>query len=81
MLTVSQRVAREFFSVWVFFRSVNSYFELEWHDGRVCIRASNGKYVIAKKNGQLAATVDNAGQSCYQHFSDTMRSSGARREN
>lgn len=42
-------------------RSANSFFELEWRDGRVCVRAANGKYVIAKKNGQLAATVDNAG--------------------
>lgn len=45
-------------------RSANSYFELEWRDGRVCVRAANGKYVIAKKNGQLAATVDSTGQSC-----------------
>lgn len=43
-------------------RSGNSFFELEWRDGRVCVRAANGKYVVAKKNGQLAATVDNAGQ-------------------
>ncbi len=43
-------------------RSANSFFELEWRDGRVCVRAANGKYVVAKKNGQLAATVDNAGQ-------------------
>ena len=28
----------------------------------MCVRAANGKYVIAKKNGQLAATVDNAGE-------------------
>ncbi|XP_061587154.1 fascin-like [Cololabis saira] len=44
-------------------KSENSYFELEWRDGRVCLRAANGKYVIAKKNGQLAATVDNAGEA------------------
>lgn len=43
-------------------RSGNGLFELEWRDGRVCVRAANGKYVIAKKNGQLAATVDNAGE-------------------
>ncbi|KAG8014620.1 Fascin [Nibea albiflora] len=41
-------------------KSANTLFELEWRDGRVCVRAANGKYVIAKKNGQLAATVDNA---------------------
>lgn len=51
-----------------FFRSVNSYFELEWRDGRVCIRAANGKYVTAKKNGQLAAAVDNTGQYCFLTF-------------
>lgn len=43
-------------------RSADSYFELEWRDGRVCVRAANSKYVIAKRNGQLAATVDSAGQ-------------------
>lgn len=46
-------------------RSANSFFELEWRDGRVCVRAANGKYVVAKKNGQLAATVDSAGQWCF----------------
>ncbi|AWP05318.1 Fascin [Scophthalmus maximus] len=44
-------------------KSANSFFELEWRDGRVCVRAANGKYVIAKKNGQLAATVDNAAEA------------------
>uniref|UniRef100_A0A3Q3KDC4 Fascin n=1 Tax=Monopterus albus TaxID=43700 RepID=A0A3Q3KDC4_MONAL len=44
-------------------KSANSYFELEWRDGRVCVRAANGKYVTAKKNGQLAAIVDNAGEA------------------
>lgn len=44
-------------------KSANTYFELEWRDGRVCIRAANGKYVAAKKNGQLAATVDKAGEA------------------
>lgn len=53
--------------MWVCFRSANSYFELEWRDGRVCIRAANGKYVTAKKNGQLAATIDSAGQPCSLH--------------
>lgn len=43
-------------------RSANTFFELEWRDGRVCVHAANGKYVTAKKNGQLAATVDNAGE-------------------
>lgn len=49
-------------------RSANSFFELEWRDGRVCVRAANKKYVIAKKNGQLAATVDSAGEWRFSHF-------------
>ncbi|CAG5928737.1 unnamed protein product [Menidia menidia] len=44
-------------------KSDNSYFDLEWRDGRVCLRAANSKYVTAKKNGQLAATLDNAGEA------------------
>uniref|UniRef100_A0A6Q2Z6Q9 Fascin n=1 Tax=Esox lucius TaxID=8010 RepID=A0A6Q2Z6Q9_ESOLU len=44
-------------------KSANCLFDLEWRDGRVSLRASNGKYVVAKKNGQLAATIDNAGES------------------
>ncbi|XP_061882554.1 fascin-like [Entelurus aequoreus] len=47
-------------------KSANSYFDLEWRDGRVCVRAANGKYVTAKRNGQLAATVDNQGEA--EHF-------------
>ncbi|KAM4603663.1 fascin-like [Polymixia lowei] len=44
-------------------KSANSFFELEWRDGRVFVRASNGKYVTAKKNGQLAATVESTGEA------------------
>ncbi|XP_061685966.1 fascin [Syngnathoides biaculeatus] len=44
-------------------KSANTSFELEWRDGHVCVRAANGKYVTAKKNGQLAATVDNKGDA------------------
>ncbi|KAM3622754.1 uncharacterized protein V6R79_002785 [Siganus canaliculatus] len=47
-------------------RSDDSLFELEWCDGRVCVRGANGKYVVAKKNGQLAATVDSTGEA--EHF-------------
>ena len=50
------------FSLSLSFRSANSHFDLEWREGRVSLRAANGKFVSAKKNGQLAATVDNAGQ-------------------
>lgn len=49
-------------------RSANTFFELEWCNGRVCVRAANGKYVIAKKNGQLTATVDNAGEWNFLSF-------------
>ncbi|KAM8879095.1 fascin [Spinachia spinachia] len=44
-------------------KSADGYFELEWRDGRVCVRAANNKFVIAKRNGQLAATVDGAGEA------------------
>ncbi|XP_061840157.1 fascin-like isoform X1 [Nerophis lumbriciformis] len=47
-------------------KSANSYFDLEWREGRVCVRAANGKYVTAKRNGQLAATVENQGEA--EHF-------------
>ncbi|KAJ0033623.1 hypothetical protein NQD34_000730 [Periophthalmus magnuspinnatus] len=47
-------------------KSAQSLFELEWSDSHVCVRAPNGKYVTAKKNGQLAATVDSAGEA--EHF-------------
>lgn len=44
-------------------RSANCYFDIEWRGKRLTLRAANGKYVAAKKNGQLAATVDCAGGS------------------
>ncbi|XP_067115182.1 fascin [Osmerus mordax] len=44
-------------------KSANSHFDLEWREGRVSLRAANGKFISAKKNGQLAATVDNAGDA------------------
>lgn len=31
-------------------------FEVEWRGRRVALKASNGRYVCMKKNGQLAAT-------------------------
>lgn len=43
-------------------RSTNCYFDIEWRGKRLTLRAANGKYVAAKKNGQLAATMDSAGQ-------------------
>lgn len=45
-------------------KSINSFFELEWcSNGRVCVRAASGKYMTAKRNGQLAASVENAGEA------------------
>lgn len=42
-------------------RSANCYFDIEWRGKKITLRATNGKYVAAKKNGQLAATIDSAG--------------------
>ncbi|XP_061567638.1 fascin actin-bundling protein 1a [Cololabis saira] len=44
-------------------KSANCYFDIEWRGKRLTLRAANGKYVAAKKNGQLAATMDSAGES------------------
>lgn len=37
-------------------------FEMEWHGRRVALKASNGRYVCMKKNGQLAAISDFVGE-------------------
>ncbi len=42
-------------------RSANCYFDIEWRGKKITLCANNGKYVAAKKNGQLAATIDSAG--------------------
>lgn len=43
-------------------------FDIEWRGQRVALKASNGKYVCTKKNGQLSAVSDTVGkcssQSC-----------------
>ncbi|XP_045842470.1 fascin-2 isoform X2 [Meles meles] len=36
--------------------SADTMFEVEWRGRRVALKASNGRYVCMKKNGQLAAT-------------------------
>lgn len=37
-------------------------FEVEWRGRRVALKASNGRYVCMKKNGQLAAISDFVGE-------------------
>ncbi|KAG8507510.1 Fascin-2 [Galemys pyrenaicus] len=43
-------------------RSTSTMFELEWRGRRVALKASNGRYVCMKKNGQLAAVSDFVGE-------------------
>ncbi|XP_017722237.1 PREDICTED: fascin-2-like, partial [Rhinopithecus bieti] len=42
--------------------SANTMFEMEWRGRRVALKASNGRYVCMKKNGQLAAISDFVGK-------------------
>lgn len=37
-------------------------FDIEWRGQRVALKASNGKYVCTKKNGQLSAVSDVVGK-------------------
>lgn len=37
-------------------------FDIEWRGHRVALKASNGKYVCTKKNGQLSAVSDTVGK-------------------
>ncbi|XP_029015908.1 fascin-2a isoform X2 [Betta splendens] len=39
----------------------NTMFDIEWREHRVALKASNGKYVCTKKNGQLSAVSDSVG--------------------
>ncbi|XP_078096273.1 fascin-like [Mustelus asterias] len=36
----------------------NCYFDIEWRAKRIVLKAVNGKYVAAKKNGQLCASIE-----------------------
>lgn len=51
-------------------------FDIEWRGQRVALKASNGKYVCTKKNGQLSAVSDTVGK-CFQashlRFSDCLK--------
>ncbi|XP_028311256.1 fascin-2a [Gouania willdenowi] len=40
---------------------INTMFDIEWQGHRVALKASNGKYVCAKKNGQLSAVSETIG--------------------
>lgn len=40
---------------------VTTMFDIEWRGQRVALKASNGKYICAKKNGQLSAVSDAVG--------------------
>lgn len=40
----------------------NTMFDIEWRGRRVALRASNGRYVCTKRNGQLAAVSDTVGE-------------------
>uniref|UniRef100_A0A2K6JU52 Fascin actin-bundling protein 1 n=1 Tax=Rhinopithecus bieti TaxID=61621 RepID=A0A2K6JU52_RHIBE len=44
-------------------KNASCYFDIEWRDRRITLQASNGKFVTSKKNGQLAASVETAGDS------------------
>uniref|UniRef100_A0A8C4SRX1 Fascin n=2 Tax=Erpetoichthys calabaricus TaxID=27687 RepID=A0A8C4SRX1_ERPCA len=44
-------------------KNAECYFNIEWHGKKITLKAVNGKYVAAKKNGQLVATIDIAGKS------------------
>ncbi|XP_072299369.1 fascin-2a [Eucyclogobius newberryi] len=42
---------------------VNTMFDIEWRGQRVALKASNGKYICTKKNGQLSAVSDSVGDN------------------
>lgn len=52
----------------IYYRSASCFFELEWKGAKVTLKANNGKYLAAKKNGQLAASVDSAGVCVWSEY-------------
>ncbi|XP_030067834.1 fascin [Microcaecilia unicolor] len=46
-------------------KSANCYFDIDWRDRRITLKAANGKYVTAKKNGHLAASVETPAETEY----------------
>lgn len=42
-------------------RSADAMFSVEWLGHKVALKASNGKYICTKKNGQLLAVSDSSG--------------------
>ncbi|KAG5277647.1 hypothetical protein AALO_G00089780 [Alosa alosa] len=44
-------------------KSASCFFHLEWEGSKVTLKASNGKYINARKNGQLSASADTPGES------------------
>uniref|UniRef100_A0A8C5R7S1 Fascin n=1 Tax=Leptobrachium leishanense TaxID=445787 RepID=A0A8C5R7S1_9ANUR len=42
--------------------AANTMFDIEWRGRKVALKASNGKYICTKKNGQLAAVSDTVGE-------------------
>lgn len=49
--------------------AANTMFDIEWRGRRVALRASNGRYVCTKRNGQLAAVSDTVGE-CWGGWRD-----------
>lgn len=52
-----------------YIREANTMFDIEWRGRRVALKASNGKYVCTKKNGQLSAVSDAVGKCPYTRAS------------
>lgn len=49
-------------------RSANTMFSVEWLGHKVALKASNGKYICTKKNGQLLAVSDSTGNTPFSGY-------------